>query len=82
MVIHGPVDTTQLTRFANEFQGLLFREGIARTSLQGVENPTIRIAAPQQSLIKHDITIAEIAAAIRPGSHHAFEAPIHAGPVT
>ncbi len=64
VVIHGPVDADQLTRFAAEFQGLLFREGVTRTSLVGVQEPTIRIATPEAALIRHDISIAEIAAAI------------------
>lgn len=64
VVIHGPVDTDQLTRFATEFQGLLFREGVTRTRLRGVQDPTIRIATPEAALIRHDISIAEISAAI------------------
>lgn len=65
VVIHGPVDTTQLTRYATEFQGLLFREGVTRTRLRGVENQVIRVAAPERALVRHNISIAEIAAAIR-----------------
>lgn len=64
VVIYGPVDADQLTRFATEFQGLLFREGVTRTRLIGVQEPTIRIAAPEAALIRHDISIAEISAAI------------------
>ena len=64
VVIYGPVDADQLTRFATEFQTLLFREGVTRTQLRGVQDPTIRIAAPEASLIRHDISVAEIAAAI------------------
>ncbi len=64
VVIHGPLDPAQLTRLATEFQGLLFREGVTRTRLRGVEDPVIRIAAPEASLIRHDISISEIAAAI------------------
>ncbi|MEM7269263.1 MAG: efflux RND transporter permease subunit, partial [Pseudomonadota bacterium] len=64
VVIHGSVDTTQLTRYATEFQTLLFREGITRTRLRGAADVTLRIAVPEASLIRHDITVAEIASAI------------------
>ncbi|MEM7523880.1 MAG: efflux RND transporter permease subunit [Pseudomonadota bacterium] len=65
VVIHGPVPVAQLTRYASELQSLLFERGVARTSLRGVEDPLIRVAAPEASLIRHNLTLAEIATAIR-----------------
>lgn len=64
VVIYGPVDADQLTRFATEFQGLLFQDGVTRTRLIGVQDPVIRIAAPEAALIRNDVSIAEISAAI------------------
>lgn len=65
VVIHGPVSAAQLTRYASELQTLLFQAGITRTRLYGAENPVIRVAAPEAMLIRHGVTLAEIAAAIR-----------------
>ena len=64
VVIHGPVTVTQLTRYASEFELLLFDAGITRNTLRGVENPVIRIDSPEASLVRHDITLSEIASAI------------------
>lgn len=64
VVIHGPVDTSQLTRFATEFQSQLFQREITRTSIAGAEDPIIRVAAPEAKLIRYDVTLNQIAAAI------------------
>ncbi|MEM7543915.1 MAG: efflux RND transporter permease subunit [Pseudomonadota bacterium] len=65
VVIHGPVDAALLTRFATEFQSNLFEREITRTKIQGAEDPIIRIAVPEAKLIRHELTLAEIAEAIR-----------------
>ncbi|MGB1212099.1 MAG: efflux RND transporter permease subunit [Pikeienuella sp.] len=64
VVIHGPADPAQLTRYATEFQAKLFAAGITRTTLRGVEDPIIRVAVPEASMVRYDITLAEVAAAI------------------
>ncbi|MEX2517872.1 MAG: efflux RND transporter permease subunit [Paracoccaceae bacterium] len=64
VVIYGPVGAAQLTRFANELQTELFGAGITRTRIFGDENPVIRVFAPEAMLIRHGLTLAEIAAAI------------------
>ena len=65
VVIHGPVGVDQLARFADEFAARLFQEGISRTTIRGVADPRTIIEVPTLSLIQHDISMAEIADAIR-----------------
>ncbi|MEO0387983.1 MAG: efflux RND transporter permease subunit [Pseudomonadota bacterium] len=64
VIISGPVDRAQLGRFADEFIALLFREGVTRTSIRGVSAPEIDVDVPETALIRHDITLRQIADAI------------------
>ncbi|MEM9812589.1 MAG: efflux RND transporter permease subunit [Pseudomonadota bacterium] len=64
VVISGPVDREILGRYADEFIARLFREGIPRTAIRGVSAPTVDVRVPEAELIRHDVTLAEIAAAI------------------
>ncbi|WP_136636599.1 efflux RND transporter permease subunit [Pseudooceanicola onchidii] len=64
VVITGPVDTTQLGRFADEFTTRLFAEGVTRTTISGVAAPGIVVEVPTVSLIRFDLTMAEISTAI------------------
>lgn len=64
VVITGPVATEQLGRFADEFVTRLFAAGVTRTTIQGVASPQIMVEVPSSNLIAHDVTMAEIAAAI------------------
>ena len=64
VVITGPVDTTQLGRFADEFVARLFAEGVTRTTIQGVAAAQTVIEVPSVNLIAHDLSMAEIATAI------------------
>ncbi len=64
VIISGPVSGVQLQRFADEFVAELFRRGITRTTTRGVDEPEIVVEAPEMSLIRNDITLREIAAAI------------------
>ncbi|MFN3259224.1 MAG: efflux RND transporter permease subunit [Pikeienuella sp.] len=68
VVIHGPADVAQLTRYAAELQTRLFRAGVTRTRIFGAEDPVIRVSTPEAMLVRHDLTLAEIAAAIRAGA--------------
>ncbi|MEM9850994.1 MAG: efflux RND transporter permease subunit, partial [Pseudomonadota bacterium] len=54
----------QLGRFADEFTTRLFREGVTRTTIRGVSAPEVLIDVPELSLIRHDITLREVAQAI------------------
>ena len=64
VVISGPVSPEQLGRYADEFMARLFREGITRTLVRGVAAPVIRVDVPEASLIRHGITLGEVANAI------------------
>ncbi len=64
VVVTGPVGVEQLGRFADEFTIRLFDQGVTRTTIRGVAAPEIIIEVPSVALIRHDISMAEIAAAI------------------
>ncbi|MBZ0128976.1 MAG: efflux RND transporter permease subunit [Rhodobacteraceae bacterium] len=64
VVITGPVATEQLALFADEFVGMLYRTGITRTTIRGVAAPDTVIEVEEAALIRHDVTLREIANAI------------------
>ncbi len=64
VVITGPVDVTQLGRYADEFVTRLFAAGVTRTTIRGVAAPETVVEVTSLSLIRNDISMAEIAAAI------------------
>ncbi|MBS0126367.1 efflux RND transporter permease subunit [Thetidibacter halocola] len=64
LVITGPVGIDQLGRFADELVVRLFAEGVTRTTIRGVAAPQTVVEVPTQSLIAHDVTMAQIAEAI------------------
>ncbi len=61
VVIHGPVAREQLGRYADEFVARLFREGVTRTSVNGVTDPIVRVTVPEASLIRNDISLSTLA---------------------
>ncbi len=65
VVITGPVGVDQLARFADEFVARLFAAGVTRATIQGLAAPETVIEVPSIRLIEHDVTLSEIAAAIR-----------------
>ncbi|SMX42804.1 Multidrug resistance protein MexB [Octadecabacter ascidiaceicola] len=64
VVITGPVAPEQLGRFADEFSVRLFARGVTRTTIRGVAAPSTIIEVPSLALIQHDISMADISAAI------------------
>ncbi|MEB8387158.1 efflux RND transporter permease subunit [Rhodobacteraceae bacterium KMM 6894] len=64
VVITGPVDAQQLGIYADELVARLFAAGVTRTTVRGVAAPETIIEVPSTALMAHDITMAEIAAAI------------------
>ena len=64
VVVSGPVGVDQLTRIASELQARLFRAGVTRTRLSGVVDPVIRVAAQEAALIRHGVSLREIADAL------------------
>ncbi|MFN7001996.1 MAG: efflux RND transporter permease subunit [Roseinatronobacter sp.] len=65
VVVTGPVAVEQLARFADEFAARLYNDGITRTTIRGVANAEVTVEVPTRNLIEHDLTMAEIAQAIR-----------------
>ncbi|MBB5514426.1 multidrug efflux pump subunit AcrB [Rubricella aquisinus] len=68
VVISGPVGVEQLSSYGDEFLARLFREGVTRTSMSGVEGRSILVTATEASLIRHDVTLRQIANAIGAGA--------------
>lgn len=64
VVITGPVAPEQLGLFADEFVARLFAEGVTRTTIRGVAANQILVEVPSLNLMAHDISIAQISAAI------------------
>ncbi len=64
VVITGPVGVDQLANFADEFTQKLFAEGITQTTIRGLAAPETLIEVTSLDLIRHDLTMREIAAAI------------------
>ncbi|HEX9856977.1 MAG TPA: efflux RND transporter permease subunit [Paracoccaceae bacterium] len=64
VVITGPVSVDQLGRFADELVARLFAVGVTRTTVQGLAAGQTVVEVPSVALIRHDVTMAGIAAAI------------------
>ncbi len=64
VVITGPVGAEQLARIADEFVARLFAAGVTRATVSGVAVPETRVEVPAHALVAHDLSMAEIAAAI------------------
>ncbi len=64
VLISGPVGVDQLARFADEFTSRLFAAGISRATISGLASPEIVVEIPSTALMRHDITMAEVAEAI------------------
>ena len=64
VVITGPVGVDQLARFADEFVVRLFAAGVTRTTIRGIAAQETVVEVPSIQLIRHDVTLSEIADAI------------------
>jgi multidrug efflux pump subunit AcrB len=64
VVITGPVAPAQLGRFSDEFVARLFDAGVTRATIRGVAAPQTVVEVPSASLIRYDVTMAEIAQVI------------------
>ena len=64
VVITGPVAIDQLGLFADELVTRLFAEGVTRTTIRGVASPEVLVEVPSVSLIRHDVSMSQIAEAI------------------
>jgi multidrug efflux pump subunit AcrB len=64
VLITGPVGVDQLARFADEFTLRLFAAGISRATITGMADPETVVEVSSTTLMRHDITMAEVAEAI------------------
>lgn len=64
IVLFGPVSIDQLSQFAEDLQSRLFQQGITRVSIQGTADPVLRVNVQEADLIRHDISLREIADAL------------------
>ncbi len=64
VILTGPVGVDQLARFADEFVTRLFAAGVTRTTIRGLAAPRTVVEVPSASLIRHDVTMQQIASAI------------------
>ncbi|MEM6727659.1 MAG: efflux RND transporter permease subunit, partial [Pseudomonadota bacterium] len=65
VVIRGPVAVEQIGLFADEFVARLYAEGVTRTTIRGVASPSTLVEVTSLSLIQNDLTMRDIATAIR-----------------
>ena len=65
VVVSGPIGVDQLARIADEFAGRLFDAGITRTDINGIASGEVAVTVSSRNLIEHDLTLNEIATAIR-----------------
>jgi multidrug efflux pump subunit AcrB len=71
VVIWGPVGVERLGRYADELTQRLYRAGITSADVAGVADPVIRVAVPEAQLIRHGLSLREIADTIAEGSEGA-----------
>ncbi|MBF9058495.1 AcrB/AcrD/AcrF family protein [Rhodobacterales bacterium HKCCSP123] len=64
VVITGPVAPAQLGRFSDELVARLFDAGVTRATIRGVAAPQTVVEVPSASLIRYDVSMAEIAEVI------------------
>ena len=64
MIVRGPVGVDQLANFADEFSQRLFEVGVTRTTIRGLAAPETIVEVTSLDLIRHDISMRQIAAAI------------------
>lgn len=64
VVLTGPVGVDQLARFTDDFVQRLFEAGVTRTTIKGIADPETLVVVETRELIRHDITLAEIAGSI------------------
>ncbi len=64
VVITGPVGVDQLARLADEFSARLFAAGVTRVTISGLAAPQTIVEVTPVALMRHDVTMEQIASAI------------------
>ncbi len=61
MVITGPVAPDQLLSIADEYLDRLYQAGVTRATIEGLAAPEITVDVPMTELMRHDLTLSDIA---------------------
>ncbi len=77
VVISGPLGVDQLGRFADDLLTRLYARGITRVTVLGFSASETLVSVPMEALIRHDLTLSDIAAVIAAGA-----TPLPAGDVS
>ncbi|MFD2172700.1 efflux RND transporter permease subunit [Rhodobacter lacus] len=64
VVITGPLSPEQIGRLADELVTRLYAEGVTRTTIQGFLAPQTVVDLPTVQMMRHNVTLTEIAAVI------------------
>ncbi|SPH23391.1 Multidrug resistance protein MdtC [Defluviimonas aquaemixtae] len=64
IVITGPIERAQLTVLSDEMLARLYRVGVTRASIQSAGSSEISVEIPMIELMRHDLTLSDIAARI------------------
>ncbi len=64
VVITGPLSAEQLGRLSDELVTRLYAEGVTRTTIQGILAPQTVVELPTVQMMRHNVTLSEIAAVI------------------
>jgi multidrug efflux pump subunit AcrB len=67
VVLTGPVGVDQIARFTDAFVLRLFEAGVTRTTISGIADGQTRVVVQSADLIRHDLTLSDIAQAIAAG---------------
>lgn len=65
LVVHGPVGYGTLEAIATELRDALFSAGVTRVQLSGVPDPIFEVVADPEALLRHALTLGDVAASIR-----------------
>lgn len=65
VVIFGAIAPEQLGRIGDDLVSRLYREGISRTQISGVQAPQIDVYVPQLARVRQDISLRQVAESIR-----------------
>ncbi|MCY4260358.1 MAG: efflux RND transporter permease subunit [Rhodobacteraceae bacterium] len=64
VVVTGPVSVELLGKYVDEFIVRLFGEGVTRSTIRGIEAPLTVVEVPGKELVRNDIALRDIAAAV------------------
>ncbi|SOC17399.1 multidrug efflux pump subunit AcrB [Rhodobacter sp. JA431] len=64
VVITGPLSAEQIGRLADELVTRLYAEGVTRTTIQGFLAPETVVELPTVQMMRHNVTLSEIATVI------------------